>query len=138
MTDAATIMDETGTQRLVGYVIELPGGGVARVRLVVDERHLNRTGVLHGGILATLLDSASGVTASLTVDDTGRQPFVTLALTTNFLAPCPPGVVMATARVVGGGRATLFVEGRIDHADGTLIATSSGVFRRAASGGSRP
>ena len=67
------IRDETGAQRLLGYTLDVgEGDGRARCRLVVDDRHLNRSGVLHGGIAAMLLDNACGATASLTVDDTGR------------------------------------------------------------------
>lgn len=135
MTAPLTIEDETGTQRLIGYGIEITADGQARCLLAVEERHLNRTGVIHGGLIALLLDSASGVTASLTVDPTGRQPFVTLSLTTHFLAPGHPGRVAASARVVGGGRSTLFVDARLEHEDGTLIATSTGVFKRAANRG---
>ena len=131
MTDPGVIRDETGTQRLIGYVNDVSDPKNARCWLDVDDRHLNRSGVLHGGIVATLLDSVSGVTASLTVDASGRQPFVTLSLTTQFLAPGRTGRVAATARLTGGGRSTLFIDGRLMHADGTLIATSTGVFKQA-------
>jgi len=132
MSAPGEIRGETGTQRLIGYVNDVSDPMRARCWLDVDERHLNRTGVIHGGIIATLLDSISGVTASLTVDASGRQPFVTLSFTTHFLAPGRAGRVEATARVVGGGRSTLFIDGELKHADGTLIATSTGVFKQAA------
>jgi acyl-coenzyme A thioesterase 13 len=135
MTEPGEIREETGTQRLIGYVNDVSDPKAARCWLDVDDRHLNRTGVIHGGIIATLLDSVSGVTASLTVDASGRQPFVTLSFTTHFLAPGQAGRVVATARVTGGGRRTLFIDARLDHADGTLIATSTGVFKRAAKPG---
>ncbi len=59
--------------------------------LDLDDRHLNRQGILHGGLAATLLDSAMGATGSLTVDATGRHPFTTLSLTVNYLAPACRG-----------------------------------------------
>jgi acyl-coenzyme A thioesterase 13 len=130
VSESGIIRDETGAQRLIGYVLDVSDPAGARCRLVIDERHLNRHGVLHGGIAATLLDNASGATGSLTVDPGGRTPFVTLSFTMNFLAPGLPGLVEARAEVTGGGRATLFIEARLQHEDGTLIATSSGVFKR--------
>ena len=36
----------------------------------------------------------------------------------------------ATGRVVGGGRALVFVAGELQDALGTVIATASGVFKR--------
>lgn len=125
------IEDETGTQRLIGYMLDVgQGDGRARCRLQVDDRHLNRQDMLHGGVTATLLDSAMGATASLGVDASGRHPFSTLSMTVNYLAPGRPGLVEAVGRVTGGGRATLFIEGELRHQDGTLIATATGVFRK--------
>lgn len=128
---AALIRDETGTQRLIGYVLDVGHPDLrARCILDLDARHLNRQDILHGGVAATLLDSAMGATGSLTVDPSGRHPFTTLALTVNYLAPGRPGRVEAVGRVTGGGRATLFIEGALRHEDGTLIATATGVFRK--------
>lgn len=125
------ILDETGTQRLVGYVLDVgQPDRRARCMLDIDERHLNRHGVLHGGIAATLLDNASGATASLTVDPAGRAPFLTISLNTQFLAPARRGRLTAIAEVTGGGRSLLFIAARLEHEDGTLVATSSGVFKR--------
>ncbi|AXC50484.1 PaaI family thioesterase [Paracoccus suum] len=125
------ILDETGTQRLVGYVLDIgQPDRRARCRLVVGPEHTNRHGVLHGGIAAMLLDSASGATASLTVDSTGRQPFLTVSLNVDFLAAGLFGEVTATGRATGGGRSLQFIASELVHADGTLIATASGVFKR--------
>lgn len=86
-----------------------------------------------------LLDSAAGATASLTVDDSGRQPFLTVSLNIDFVGPARHGGVTATGRVVGGGRSLLFVSAELVHDDGTLIATASGIFKRVpAAAQSRP
>ena len=55
---------------------------------------------------------------------------LSLSFTTQFLAPAHAGEVMAIGRVTGGGRSTLFVEGELRDADGRLIATSTGVYKR--------
>lgn len=126
------IIDETGAQRLVGYTLDVGHpDGCARCSLVVDARHTNRHGVLHGGIAAMLLDNACGATASLSIDSSGRTPFLTVSLNTDFLAAGRPGLVTATARIVGGGRSLKFIAAELVQDDGTLIATASGVFKRA-------
>ncbi len=128
-----TIVAETGTQRTLGYVLEIghPDGG-ARCHLDVTEAHANRHDVLHGGIAATLLDNAMGATSSLTVDDTGRTPFLTVSMSTQFLAPAHAGTrVTATGRVTGGGRSLLFLAAALVDQEGRLIATGTGVFKRA-------
>ena len=49
------IENETGTQRLIGYRLDVgQPDRRARCRLVLDDRHTNRHGVLHGGIAAHL------------------------------------------------------------------------------------
>ncbi|MFW2544931.1 PaaI family thioesterase [Primorskyibacter sp. 2E107] len=128
-----TIRDETGAQRSLGYTLEIghPDGG-ARCILDITEAHTNRHNVLHGGVAATLLDNAMGATSSLTADATGRTPFLTISMATQFLAPAlVGGRVTATGRVTGGGRSILFLAADLLDQDGTLIASATGVFKRA-------
>jgi uncharacterized protein (TIGR00369 family) len=128
--ESQLIRDETGTQTLVGYVVDVSDGVQGRCWLDVGPQHTNRHGVLHGGIAACLLDNASGTTGSLTVDASGKAPFLTISMNTHYLAPGRAGRVTATGRVVGGGRSLLYIDATLEHEDGTLIATSSGVFKR--------
>ncbi len=125
------IRNETGTQRLVGYVIDVGHeDGCARCWLDLDKQHLNRHDVLHGGIATMLLDSASGATGSMTVDPLGLAPFLSVSLNVQFVAPGRPGRVTAMGRITGGGKSLKFISSELRHEDGTLIATSSGVFKR--------
>ena len=125
------IRDETGTQRLIGYVVDVSGGdGCGRCWLDIGTQHTNRHGALHGGIINCLLDNASGTTGSLTVDETGKAPFLTVSMNTHFLAPAFSGRVTAVGRVTGGGRRLLFIDAELVDEAGCIIATSSGVFKR--------
>ncbi|MEC7257991.1 MAG: PaaI family thioesterase [Pseudomonadota bacterium] len=129
---------ETGAQKLVGWVTDVSHpDGRARLTLQVDDRHTNRHGVLHGGIIAMLLDSASGYTGSRHADDESLPPMLSLSFTTQFLAPAHAGEVMAIGRVTGGGRSTLFIEGELRDAEGRLIATSTGLYKRVPQEGSK-
>lgn len=130
----ALIENETGAQRTLGYVLDVSrGDGRARCMLDVTDAHANRHGVLHGGIAALLLDNAMGATGSLTVDDSGRTPFLTISLATQFVGPAHVGQrLTATGQVTGGGKSLLFIEARLEADDGTLIATGTGVFKRVA------
>lgn len=130
LPEAGLIHDETGTQTLVGYVVDVSDGKQGRCWLDVGPQHTNRHGALHGGIAVCLLDNASGTTGSLTVDATGRAPFMTVSMNTQFISSGKMGRVVATGNVVGGGRRLLFIDAELRHEDGTLIATSTGVFKR--------
>jgi acyl-coenzyme A thioesterase 13 len=124
------IRDETGTQTLIGYVVDISDPPHGRCYLDLDQQHLNRHGVLHGGIAVTLLDNACGMTGSLSVDPMGMNPFLTISLTTQFLAAGKTGRVTATGWIKGGGRSLLYIDAVLVHEDGTVIATSTGVFKR--------
>jgi uncharacterized protein (TIGR00369 family) len=123
------IEGETGTQRLLGYVLELRGDR-ALCRLELTEDHTNRHGALHGGIAAAVLDNAMGATGSLTVDETGRAPFLTVSMTINYHAPAQTGDLLeAEGWVTGGGRSLVFIAGDLK-VGSRLIATATGVFKR--------
>lgn len=120
----------SGAQRLLGFVATVHEDR-AEVTLDLDARHLNRSGVLHGGIATTLLDGACGYACSRRLAADMSVPVVTLSLTTNYVAGVSEGRVTATARVAGGGAATLFAAAELHDADGRLLVTATGVFRRA-------
>ena len=72
------------------------------------------------------------------MDDTGRVPFLTLSLTTDFVAAGRPGGVTATGRIVRQGARIVFAAAELVADDGTLLATASGVFTRAKAPAPRP
>ena len=100
-----------------------------------EEYHYNPLGVVHGGMAATLLDSALGccVNSHLEAGDF----YTTLELKVNYLRAITlaTGTVRAIATTVHIGRSTALVEGRIlDAADRVhAYATSTCLIRRAGS-----
>ncbi|WP_341212384.1 PaaI family thioesterase [uncultured Limimaricola sp.] len=131
MTGEGIIEGETGAQRLLGYTLDVGrGDGRARCYLTVGPKHTNRHDMLHGGIVATILDNAMGATGSLTRDPSGRHPFLTISLNTQYLAPAREGeALVAVGRITGGGRKLVFIEGELRGPDDRLIATATGVFK---------
>ncbi len=131
MTGEGIIRGETGAQRLLGYVLDVgQGDGRARCHLTVTADHTNRHGMLHGGIVTTILDNAMGATGSLSRDPEGRSPFLTISLNTQYLSPAREGeALVAIGRITGGGRSLVFVEGELTAPDGRLVATATGVFK---------
>jgi uncharacterized protein (TIGR00369 family) len=129
--DRGIIRDETGAQTLLGYVVDITSrDGTARCILDIGAHHANRHGSLHGGIIACLLDNAMGFAASLTGDAAGQTRFLTISMTTQFMAPARTGRVVATGTIAGGGRSLVFAEGEVVDEDGRVIATATGVYKR--------
>ena len=108
---AGFIRGETGTQRLIGYVVDVRDPAHGRCYLDVTDDHLNRHNVLHGGIAMALLDNASGTTGSLTVDASGTAPFLSISMNTQFVGAGRAGRITASGTVTGGGRSLLFIAG---------------------------
>ncbi|HEX9173649.1 MAG TPA: PaaI family thioesterase [Telluria sp.] len=59
------------------------------IAIRVEERHTNMRGIAHGGMLASLADSALGIGISMACD--GKTSFVTVNLTTDFVEAARPG-----------------------------------------------
>ncbi len=127
--ETGIIRDETGAQTLIGYVVDIQGG-TARCHLDIGPQHGNRHGGLHGGIISCLLDNAMGFAASLSDDPAGQTRFLTISMTTQYVAPVQGGRVTASGTVTGGGQSTVFVEGRLVDQDNTLLATATGVYKK--------
>jgi uncharacterized protein (TIGR00369 family) len=87
--------------------------------------HLNPMGGVHGGYVATLLDSALGCAVHSTLP-AGRA-FTTLELKVNMIRAltAKTGPVRAEGKVVHVGRQTGVAEGRVTDSDGKLLAWGS-------------
>jgi uncharacterized protein (TIGR00369 family) len=101
-----------------------PDGAV--VEADVDGRFANPTGVLHGGVLMGLADSAMGLTVTGLLGE--GQAGTNTDLQMRFLRPTKLGKLTATARVVRKGRRTLVLECDVADAAGKLVARASSNF----------
>lgn len=95
--------------------------------LLPGEEHYNPIGSVHGGVYATLLDSAAGCAVQSTLPE--GMGYTSLDLTVKFLRPVTveTGRVRAVGSVVSSGRRTALAEATLlDEADRLLAhATSS-------------
>jgi uncharacterized protein (TIGR00369 family) len=67
---------------LFGPVYVKRTDGKIVVGLRIEEKHLNRRGIAHGGMLVTLADSALGIVLSMSPPS--PRPMVTVSLSTDF------------------------------------------------------
>ena len=82
----------------------------------------SETVVVHGGMVATLLDTAmGGACASTLTDDEG---FLTADLRVEFYRPARPGRLRADGRVVQRTRRIAFCAAELTDADGQLLASA--------------
>jgi len=98
--------------------------GRAVFEMTVDEKHLRTLGLMHGGVTATLLDTAMGY-AAVTVAPEDRQ-VVTVQLNLNYVRPAWKSErLVATGEIRHSGRQTAVAHGELRTADGTLVASGS-------------
>jgi uncharacterized protein (TIGR00369 family) len=100
--------------------------GEVDVSLDAQDHHLNLAGVIHGGMIATLADTAMGL-AYRTVLRAGAS-HLTSQLSVTFLAPGRPGTVTARATVVKTGGRVGYAEADVVDADGALLARATALF----------
>ena len=118
-----------GFNVLLGYRLAEWRADFARLELALEPKHLNRSGVVHGGVLATMLDVALGY-AGVFAEEKGRvRRAVTLSMTTSFLGQAKSGLLNCVARRRGGGKTIFMASGEVLDASGTLIAMGEGTFR---------
>ncbi len=106
----------------LGYdVAEVESGRVV-VTLVPDDTHLNPSGTVHGGLAATLLDSAMGLAIWSTLEKGLGQ--TTLEFKISLIRPITPGmgVIRAEGTVLNRGRRVGTAEGRITDERGRMLA----------------
>jgi uncharacterized protein (TIGR00369 family) len=114
--------EPSGMVRLMNMRLVEVEEGRAVFAVEPDERHYNGLGIAHGGLAATLLDSALGCAIN-TVMAAGRV-FTTLEMKINYVRPMrrETGEVRCEAEVLHAGSRVATAEGRIVDASGKLYA----------------
>ncbi len=94
--------------------------------VLTDPRHNNGRGVVHGGILASIMDHALGKTVRAAV---APLRCATIQLDLQYLAPVHPGeFVEARGEVVRKTRSVVFVRGHLT-AGGREVLSASGLWK---------
>jgi len=107
--------------------------GKVVVVMAAQEFHYNPLGTVHGGVLATLLDTAAGCAVHTTLP--AGMGYTSLDLTTKFLRPVTvaSGSLRCEGTVISRGRTVALAQARLTDAAGRLVAhaTSSCLLLRA-------
>ncbi|GAB2861555.1 PaaI family thioesterase [Nocardioides pacificus] len=115
MTDTDS---DHGFLALIGAAPPETGEGRATLEVDVDERHLNPAGTVHGGLLATLVDTTMGAAVRSAVD--GETP-ATSQLSITYLRPGRPGRLRVTATVRKRGEHLTVCEADVEQEGRSLV-----------------
>uniref|UniRef100_A0A7J2TKI6 PaaI family thioesterase n=1 Tax=Archaeoglobus fulgidus TaxID=2234 RepID=A0A7J2TKI6_ARCFL len=111
--------------RLLGMKIEL--GERISVILNIEEKHMQALGIAHGGVTASILDSAIGLNINRDLIPKGKLA-VTSQLNVHYLKPVQKGVVRATARPLYIGSKVAVGFGELKDERGETLAVATATF----------
>ena len=117
----------TGLAQTIGFEITEFKEGSCVVECPIRDDHLNMGGVAHGGIHATLLDSAMGGTLVSTLAK--EEWCATAQIDISYLNSVGVGErLSASGGVARRGRNLAHMEGKLVTSEGTIVATAKGTW----------
>ena len=99
-------------------------------QMAADERFANPAGIVQGGFIGALADSAMGAAAVTYATEGGRRVFsANVEMKTSFLKAVRVGSLLTcAARVVSGGERVVFCEADVTDDRDRLVATASSTY----------
>jgi uncharacterized protein (TIGR00369 family) len=116
---------EVTFSRHIGAKVEEVEPGRSVVSIDVEEVHLNGAGTLHGGVYASLIDNAMGLSVLALV---GVRT-ATIQMNVHFLGAVGEGRITCESEVVHRTRRTATAEAKVRDAESNLVALGTGAFR---------
>lgn len=106
--------------KLIGMRLEAIAIDSATIVLDINQRHFQPFGIVHGGVLAALIDTATFWAAFARIpEDAG---LVNIDLKLNYLQPALTGRLRAEGRCIRPGRSISYAEAHIYDEQGALLA----------------
>lgn len=98
--------------------------GCARLELDVKNFHSNPYGILHGGVLTTMADTAMGAACLMT-----NKKVVTVSITLEFMHAVPMGTrIITDAKILHEGRQILICECELKDTEEKIYAKAHATF----------
>jgi uncharacterized protein (TIGR00369 family) len=116
------MFDNLPFAKLIGIELDQITAGVATLGLEVRRDLMQNNGVVHGGAIASLIDTATAFVIASVLPSGERA--TTVDLTVSYLRPLTVGRARATARVIRAGRRLIAVSAEVLDDGGKLVATA--------------
>jgi uncharacterized protein (TIGR00369 family) len=94
--------------------------GECRLEVVVQEKHLQPFGTVHGGVFSSLVDAAAYWAVYPQVDE--DMGLTTAELKLNYLGPAYKGYMIAKGKSIKDGKTLCLAEASIENEAGKLLA----------------
>ena len=117
--------EEVTFSKHIGAKVEAVEPGRSTIAIDVEDIHLNGAGTLHGGVYASLIDNAMGLSVLALV---GVRT-ATIEMNVHFLGAVNSGRITCESEVLHRTRRTATAEAKVHDAEGNLVAMGTGAFR---------
>lgn len=114
--------------RSLGIELDSIEHGRARLSLEVRQQHLQLAGIMHGGAIATLIDTA--VAFAIVGASKPGSRFTTIEMKVNYLRPIREGRVVADAKLIRDGRRIIVSDCDVYDCEGKLSAKALLTYMR--------
>lgn len=112
----------------LGIEVESIGPGTATLVLPLRKEIMRNDGIVHGGAVASVIDSAFAFAITPLLAENERT--VTIDLTIHYLRPLSGGAARTIARVVRAGRRVITVSAELFDENDKLAATALSTYLR--------
>jgi uncharacterized protein (TIGR00369 family) len=129
VTEHSWYNDESPFLSYLGTELLEWSDGHVRIGLQLRPHHLNRSGVVHGGVLAALMDHGGSFSGLYCTVSGNRRYSMTLSLTSNYLGQDRSGYLTVIGERTGGGKSIYFARTEVLSQAGVRLASSASVHR---------
>ncbi len=121
-------IDDVPFAQLLGIKVDSMEPGHAVLSLEMRDDLMRNRGIAHGGVAATLIDSAMAMAIQPMLG--ANESTTTVDLTIHYLRPLREGTARASARVVRAGKRVITVSAELFDHNEKLAATAISTYLR--------
>jgi uncharacterized protein (TIGR00369 family) len=96
------------------------GTGYAKIEVGIEEKHTQLLGVVHGGMLASLIDTVAFWSVYYEIEDPDAW-LTSVDLKVNYLAPAISGKLIALGKQIKAGRNLCYAEAEVRNENGEIL-----------------
>jgi len=126
----AKVIEMTPFMKHLGMEFVDGGEGVARIKLRYQDENSTVGKALHGGAIASLIDTTGAMAAWTTAEIATPKYFgSTVGVTVNYLSGAIGEDIVAEGRVLKRGKEIIYTDVRVTNGEGKLLAQGNVVYR---------
>lgn len=125
---AADVLHNNLFAKMIGMRLVEMKANEATIQIEMRDELRQPHGLLHGGVTATLIDTAMAFAVITVLGE--NEVASTVDLTVHYLRPHTEGAFSSTAKIVRSGKRLIFVSAEVVNEQGKQIATAISTYTK--------